>query len=1654
MKVTEQRPRGRWVLACCLTLTVAGLAFDLLLVPGESWAVAYFAAVAVSLLALSRRFTLFLAAAISAAIALAFALFIGPRMPVGDLLEDLIERIIVVGGIWTVAIAGLQRRRLETTLRESATRSRAILDAAAEGIITIDENGDILSFNPAAERIFGYAAGELLGQSIRTFVPASLHDAHDQLIAELSSTGKPRTTSPAREVTGLRKDGSSFPMEMAVSQIRIGNQRFFAGILHDITERKRSEETTRESQRVLSTLMANLPGMAYRCRNDEHWTMLFVSDGCADLTGYKPWDLVGNKKITYAKLIHPEDRDSVRDQVRSALGKRVPFQLTYRIITAQGTEKWVWEQGRGVFSREGELSALEGLIIDTTDRKRTEEALRESEGRFRAIADSAPVMIWVDGPDKRCTFYNKTWRDFAGHAADSDSGDGWSALVHPDDLPRCLETYYAAFDHWRPFEMEYRLRRADGEYRFVLDAGAPRFAPEGQFAGYTGTCIDITDRKQAEMAVQERKKVLTAILESTGDGILVVDAAGKVTHTNSRFAQMWRIPPEVIATGEDEKLLQAVLDQLVDPNAFLTKVQRLYQSADEDTDTLEFKDGRVFERFSCPLIREGQIAGRVWNFRDVTERKRAEREIAIFQRFADNAGQGFGMATLEGDIVYANLALCRIFDAGGPEEVLERSIRAYYPKEHHQRLEKEILPTVLEDGQWTGESTIVSSKGRATSVIENIFLICDEHGTPECFANVITDITERRRVEEELRASEERFRVALAGSPIVVYNQDKELRYTWMHQPARGGCPDHIIGRTETETGYVPLPEAEQLIAIKRGVLDTGRPAREEVRLTIYGEPRTFDLSVEPLRDQSGRITGVTCAAIDITERRESEKTLQLMRFSVDHAGDAIYWMGPDARIVYANDAACRALGYSRAELLSMTVFDIDPQFPREAWDDCWSDLRRCGTRTFESSHQAKDGRRFPVEITGTYVEFDGCQYDFAFVRDITERKLAEEALHLTQFGVDRASDAIFWTGPDGRFISVNDAACRELGYSHDEFLSLSLQDVNPDIPLGAWAECWRHLKEMEVCRSEAVLRAKDGTLHPFELTGHYLEFNGREYNCMFAHDAIERKQTEEALRKNQEQYHQLFEDSPLGLLEEDGSAVKVFVDQLRASGEKDLRAYFDRHPEALARCMQSVKIVTMNRTAREMLGVTSSEDLVANRGALFTEDRVSVWRDVIIAFAEGHTLFESEMRASTLKGPEKVFALRATLAPGYEQTCSRILVSIFDVTERVRVQQELSRAKRLESAGRIAGQIAHDFNNLLGPLVAYPDLIRGELPPDNHMQPLVDDMENAALQMAEINQELLTLGRRGHYRVEPLGLNALVETAMRCLVTPAGVTVRRQLADDLLPIRGGGAQVSRILANLFTNALEAINGQGTLTITTANVYLDHPLRRYNSVKAGEYVRLDVTDTGSGIAPEVIDRIFEPFFSTKKTDRKRGSGLGLSVVHSVLEDHDGYIDVDSAADAGTTFSLFFPVFRETTPIAVTTEESTRGHGERILVVDDDPMQLRLARTALEQLGYRVETVSSGEEAVDVVSAQPPDIVILDMVMHGIDGTETLRRIRVEHPDQRALVLSGYATGDRVATAMEMGICAVLSKPIQLPQLARAVRAALQSHSRPLPAGCV
>lgn len=390
-------------------------------------------------------------------------------------------------------------------------------------------------------------------------------------------------------------------------------------------------------------------------------------------------------------------------------------------------------------------------------------------------------------------------------------------------------------------------------------------------------------------------------------------------------------------------------------------------------------------------------------------------------------------------------------------------------------------------------------------------------------------------------------------------------------------------------------------------------------------------------------------------------------------------------------------------------------------------------------------------------------------------------------------------------------------------------------------------------------------------------------------------------------------------------------------------------------------------------------------------------------------------------------------------------LGTVQDVTERRQLQDAATRAQRLETAGRIAGQVAHDFNNLLGPLTAYPDLIRDLLGPGHPAQELMDSIESAALQMAAINQQLLTLGRRGHYEQTVVNLNEIVrEAAAREIPRPKSLVVELELATDLMGIKGGGAQIARAVTNLLSNARDAMIDTGVLTLRTENLYVDDQRGHLERILKGEYVRLTIADTGAGMSAETMSKMFDPFFTTKTSDRRRGSGLGLSVTHAVMEDHRGYVDCESEVGRGTSMYLYFPVTHD----HVSTSDSAEivGGSEKVLIVDDDPIQRNVATRLLDRLGYRVRSVESGEQAVRLLQAETFDLLVLDMVMPGgIDGAETYQRILRGQEGQRAIIVSGYAESERVDLALRRGAHSFLKKPLTPTAFGQAVRRALDAQ---------
>jgi PAS domain S-box-containing protein len=388
---------------------------------------------------------------------------------------------------------------LERALRESEELYRSTFDLAAVGIAHVSPNGQCLRVNKKLCKIVGYSEEELFKMRLQEIThPADLRT--DVALAEELRTGALDTYSMEKRY--IRKDGALVWVNLTVSGARhpSGELKHFISVVEDITERKAAEEAQRASEARLELALEASKTALFEWDIEKQtgkW-----NPQMAAIYGFQP----KSECITaeeWSGLFHSEDVNRLRADAEGFLADKhkKQFDFEFRTSKPDGETKWIRSHGRIVRDVNGKAVRLIGTHTDITDRKRVEQALRESEQRYRTVTDASPVMVWMSGTDKLCYYFNKGWLDFVGRTLEQESGNGWTKNVHPDDFDRCLQMYVTNFDARRPFELEYRLRHHTGEYRWIFDRGVPRYAPDGTFEGYVGGCLDIHAQKAVAQKV-------------------------------------------------------------------------------------------------------------------------------------------------------------------------------------------------------------------------------------------------------------------------------------------------------------------------------------------------------------------------------------------------------------------------------------------------------------------------------------------------------------------------------------------------------------------------------------------------------------------------------------------------------------------------------------------------------------------------------------------------------------------------------------------------------------------------------------------------------------------------------------------------------------------------------------------------------------------------------------------------------------------------------------------------------------------------------------------------------------------------------------------------------------------------------------------------
>jgi PAS domain S-box-containing protein len=518
---------------------------------------------------------------------------------------------------------------------------RAIVDNAVDAILVIDEKGIIESANPATERLFGYPLEQLVGQNVKLLMPEPYRISHDEYLRHYLDTGERRIIGIGREVEGRRSDNSVFPMYLSVAEVRKGRQRHFAGIIHDISAQKAAKNALRESRRSLDTLMSNVPGMVYRCRNDPKRPMEFVSEGAAELTGFAPPELMVGGGVDYTALVQPDDRESVWGEIEAALAKRRPFEVSYRIRAKSGEEKWVLEHGRAVYADDGRLVAVEGLIRDISEQRRAEERLRQSEAHMRLTLENAPIGIASTDLEGRLLDVNPAFADLLGYSPGDLVGRSVEDITHPKDRGETRRHFQALVrGDISSYELEKRYLRKDGSLIYVRTrAGLIRDAA-GRPSRVVGQVEDETARREAARELQRMRAYLKNIIDSMPSLLVGVDTQGQITEWNRSAESSTGITARE-ALGRDFQVLFPELAAQMHQVTEAIRTQRPIR-----TEHLPIKkDGgtRFAEVMVYPLLANGAV-GAVIRVDDITERIRIEQMMVQTEKMLSVGGLAAGMA--------------------------------------------------------------------------------------------------------------------------------------------------------------------------------------------------------------------------------------------------------------------------------------------------------------------------------------------------------------------------------------------------------------------------------------------------------------------------------------------------------------------------------------------------------------------------------------------------------------------------------------------------------------------------------------------------------------------------------------------------------------------------------------------------------------------------------------------------------------------------------------------------------------------------------------------------------------------------------------------------------------------------------------------------
>jgi len=1004
-----------------------------------------------------------------------------------------------------------------------------------------------------------------------------------------------------------------------------------------------------------------------------------------------------------------------------------------------------------------------------------------------------------------------------------------------------------------------------------------------------------------------------------------------------------------------------------------------------------------------------------------TERKKIEEALRDseekYRTLTENVNVGVYRNTVgpKGKFTEANPAIVKMFGYKSRDEFLSVNVSDLYKNPDDRRIFNE---KILRLG-FVKDEELQLKKKDGTPFFASVLAVAvkDEKGKVKYYDGIIEDITERKKAEEALQESEERYRNLFENASDILFTIDRWGRFTSGNKKGEeisGYKREELIGKPFKK--IVPLKYLPNLMKlVEKGFKGETEHAQIEIEIkNRKGQLIPLEITGRPIW-KDGKVIAIQGVARDITERKKAERALRdsekLFRSVVEHSHGGIFIVDSDYRFIYVNNELCRILDYPCKEIIGHDFRGFIDEESEKLVSDRYV-RRQKGEKVparYEFNVIRKDGKEKRVEINSTVIkDSEGNTQTMAQILDITERKQAEEALRRSEEKyrtmIEHSNDLIWTLDKQGNFTFFNKEELS--GYKLADWMGKSFAPLILPEDLPKVTQVFLETLSGKPQQYEVRVYKKDGSIFVLSVNTAPIFKNDEVVGTVsFGHDITEQKKAEEALASEKER----------------------LTVTLHSIGDGVISTNIEG------------RIVLMNKVAENLTGWTQEETIGKPICEVFhiinKETRKPCEDPVKRVIEQGGTYrLTNDTILISRDGRERIIADSGAPIRDKESKVIGVVLVFRDITEKQKMEEELQKIEKLESLGVLAGGIAHDFNNILTGILGNVTLAKLDTDPGDEIFQILAEAEKATTQAKNLTQQLLTFSRGGAPLKKTVYIGKIIKDSANFALSGSNVTCAFSIPEDLLLVKVDERQISQVINNLIINADQAMPEGGVIKVELNNITVGG--KEALPIREGKYVKIIIEDHGVGIPGEHLQKIFDPYFTTKQ----KGSGLGLATAFSIVKQHDGYITVESKQGTGTTFSIYLPASVEGIKKEKETKEAFIPGRGRVLLVDDEKVVRDATGRMLKKLGYDVEFAREGNSALELYKeakkvGNPFNAVIMDLTIPGgMGGEETIQKLLKIDPKVRAIVSSGYSTDPIMANYKDYGFKGIIVKPYKTEEL--------------------